>query len=64
MPIIDITLAEGRTEEQLRDLMRRVHDAVEEWGAPAPSIRVLVREVPPTLWLSGGATLAESRPVS
>jgi 4-oxalocrotonate tautomerase len=59
MPIVEITLAEGRTEEQLRDLMGRVHDAVEEWGAPATNIRVLVREIPPALWLSGGATLAE-----
>ncbi|WEO75973.1 4-oxalocrotonate tautomerase family protein [Cryobacterium sp. SO2] len=63
MPIIDISLAEGRTDEQLRDLMQRVHNAVEEWGAPASSIRVLVREVPPTQWLSGGTTLAELRGV-
>lgn len=61
MPIIDISVAQGRTDEQLRDLMQRVHDAVEEWGAPADSIRVLIREVPPALWLSGGVTLAEKR---
>ena len=59
MPVIEITLAEGRTEDQLHALMLRVHDAVEEWGAPASSIRVLIREIPPTLWLSGGTTLAE-----
>jgi 4-oxalocrotonate tautomerase len=59
MPFVEISVAEGRTEEQLRDLMGRVHAAVEEWGAPGQSIRVLVREIPPTLWLSGGVTLAE-----
>lgn len=61
MPLIEISLAEGRAEEQLRGLMQCVHDAVEEWGAPASSIRVLVREIPPALWLSGGETLAEKR---
>jgi 4-oxalocrotonate tautomerase len=59
MPLIEISVAEGRTDEALRDLMGRVHSAVEEWGAPGQSIRVLVREVPKTLWLSGGVTLAE-----
>ncbi|TFD46929.1 4-oxalocrotonate tautomerase family protein [Cryobacterium frigoriphilum] len=61
MPLVEITLTEGRTEEQLRDLMRCVHTAIEEWGAPRSSIRVLVREIPPALWLSGGVTLAEQR---
>ncbi|MFC5931099.1 4-oxalocrotonate tautomerase family protein [Cryobacterium melibiosiphilum] len=61
MPLIEITVAEGRTEEQLRELMRGVHNAVEAWGAPATSIRVLVREVPPALWMAGGVTLAEKR---
>ncbi len=59
MPLIEINIAEGRDEQKLRDLMQRVHDAVEEWGAPGQSIRVLVKEVPSTLWLSGGVTLAE-----
>jgi 4-oxalocrotonate tautomerase len=59
MPLIEININEGRSEEQLRDLMGRVHSAVEEWGAPGQSIRVLVREIPATRWLSGGVTLAE-----
>jgi 4-oxalocrotonate tautomerase len=59
MPLVEISIAEGRTEEQLRDLMGRVHDTIEEWGAPGQSIRVLVREVPKARWLSGGVTLAE-----
>jgi len=61
MPFIEVTLAQGRTDEQLRDLMRRVHDTVEDWGAPAASIRIIVREIPPTLWSAGGVTLAEAR---
>lgn len=60
MPFVDISVAEGRTQEELRALMQEVHEAVHRSiGAPEPSIRVIVREVPLTQWLSGGATLAE-----
>ena len=59
MPLVEISIAKGRNEEQLRDLMERVHHAIEEWGAPGQSVRVLVREIDPKLWLSGGVTLAE-----
>lgn len=60
MPHIAISLAEGRTPEQLRGLLRAVHAAVEaELDAPAASIRVILTEVPRSHWLSGGETLAE-----
>jgi 4-oxalocrotonate tautomerase len=60
MPLVQISIAEGRTPEQLRTLMAEVHEAVVRAIDAAPSsVRVLVTEVPPTLWLSGGATLAE-----
>lgn len=60
MPIVNINVARGRTPEQLRTLMTEVHDAVERaLDAPSASIRVLVNEVEPGLWLSGTQTLAE-----
>ncbi|WP_291053005.1 4-oxalocrotonate tautomerase family protein [Herbiconiux sp.] len=60
MPFIEATVAAGRTPEQLRSLMSELHGAVERsLGAPAQSIRVVVREVPPEHWSSGGVTLAE-----
>ncbi|MBK0418898.1 tautomerase family protein [Leucobacter sp. CSA1] len=60
MPFVEISVAEGRTQEELRSLMQEVHEAVHRSiGAPEASIRVLVREVPPAQWLSGGVTLAE-----
>ncbi|MEA5457027.1 tautomerase family protein [Sinomonas sp. JGH33] len=60
MPIIEITLAEGRSEDDLRRLMQDVHDTVHRSiGAPEASIRVLVRQIAPELWLAGGETLAE-----
>ncbi|KAE8764585.1 tautomerase family protein [Georgenia thermotolerans] len=60
MPLVEVTLTEGRAPEQLRELMRRLHDGVHaSLGANPDSIRVIVREVPRTLWCAGGQTLAE-----
>jgi 4-oxalocrotonate tautomerase len=60
MPLVEVTLAEGRPESQIRDMMDAIHEAVfRTSGSPAPSIRVIVREVAPEHWLSGGQTLAE-----
>lgn len=47
MPIVDITLIEGRTPEAKERLMRKVTDAiVESIGAPPDSIRIILREIP------------------
>ncbi|GAA1648701.1 tautomerase family protein [Georgenia ruanii] len=60
MPLVEVTLTQGRSPEQLRELMRRLHDGVHtSLGANPESIRVIVREVPRTLWCAGGQTLAE-----
>ena len=49
MPLIEVTLAEGRSPEKLRALISRLTEAVVETGvAPKQSVRVIVREVPPT----------------
>lgn len=60
MPIVSISVAKGRDAETLRKCIRAVHEAVRDsLGAPEASIRVLVTEVEPELWSSGGQTLAE-----
>lgn len=60
MPIIDVSIAAGRTPEQLRSLMSELHNAaVKALDAPPASVRVLLREVELDHWLSGGETLAE-----
>ncbi|GAB2985338.1 tautomerase family protein [Amycolatopsis acidiphila] len=60
MPMVEITLAEGRTPQQIRTLLAAVSDAVHRSiGVPKANIRVVVREVPPTHWCAGGVTLAE-----
>lgn len=62
MPLIEVTLGEGRSPEQLRSLIsaltKAAHEAVD---APVDSIRVVLREVPLTHWAAGDVTLAERR---
>lgn len=60
MPLVEVTLGEGRTPDQIRSLLSAVTEAVHtSIGAPVANIRVVVREVPLTHWSAGGVTLAE-----
>ncbi|GAA1021680.1 4-oxalocrotonate tautomerase [Acrocarpospora pleiomorpha] len=62
MPIIDVSLLTGRTESELREMISAVHEAVvRSLGVPSASVRILVREVPPTHWAADGETIAERR---
>jgi 4-oxalocrotonate tautomerase len=60
MPLVEVTLVEGRTPEQLRALISGLTRAASEAvGAPLGSVRVVVREVPATHWAAGDVTIAE-----
>jgi 4-oxalocrotonate tautomerase len=62
MPNVEISLAQGRTEQQIRELISAVHEAVLRTAATRPEhIRVLVREIPQTHWTTGNQTIAETR---
>lgn len=62
MPIIDVTLVEGRTPEQLRALVTALTEAaVSTIDTPRESVRVVVREVPTTHFAAGDVTIAERR---
>jgi 4-oxalocrotonate tautomerase len=62
MPLIEVTLVEGRTPEQLRALISGLTAvAVEAVDAPRETVRVVVREVPATHWAAGDVTIAERR---
>ncbi len=62
MPLVEVTLIEGRRPEQLRRMISEVTRAVSETvDAPAANIRVVIREVPPTNWAAGDVTIAEQR---
>jgi 4-oxalocrotonate tautomerase len=60
MPLIEVTLAEGRNPEQIRAMMHEVHEAVLRTVDTRPEyIRVIVREVPRSHWATGDLTLHE-----
>jgi len=62
MPIVQITLARGRTPEQLEALGAAVTAAVHESvGAPVENIRVVLRECEPEHWFVGGESLTALR---
>ncbi len=60
MPLIEVTLAEGRSPEQIRTMIHEVHEAVLRTVNTQPQhIRVIVREVPRAHWATGDLTLHE-----
>jgi 4-oxalocrotonate tautomerase len=62
VPLVEVTMVEGRTAEQVRALISRLTAAVQEAvGAPLENIRIVIREVPPTHWAAGDVTIAERR---
>ena len=60
MPVIEITLTEGRTQDQLRTLISKVtHAVADSIDAPLESVRVLLRELPATHFAAGDVTIHE-----
>jgi 4-oxalocrotonate tautomerase len=61
MPLIQVTMIEGRSPETKEALIRLLTDgAVQATGAPRDSIRVILQEVPGAHWGVGG--VPKSRP--
>lgn len=60
MPLVEVTLTQGRTPEQLRTLITELTEAVvRAVDAPKQNVRVVVREVPATHFAAGDVTIAE-----
>lgn len=60
MPLIEVTIAQGRSADQIRSMMREVHHAVLRTVDTRPEhVRVIVREVPRAHWATGDLTLQE-----
>lgn len=60
MPLIQVTLAKGRTPEQLKALGEALTAAAESSiGAKRESVRVVLTECEPDHWFVGGETLAD-----
>jgi 4-oxalocrotonate tautomerase len=62
MPLVEVTLTQGRSSAQLRSLIHELHEAVvRAVDAPPANVRVIVREVPPANWASGDVTIEEKQ---
>ncbi len=60
MPIVQVTLTEGRSREEIRSMISKITEAVVESGvAPKANIRVLVSEIPQEHFAAGDVTIAE-----
>ena len=60
MPLVEVSLVEGRAPEQIRSLIHELHEAVVRALAARPAdVRILVRELPATHWAAGDITIAE-----
>lgn len=57
MPLAQIYMIEGRTEEQKKAVIEKVTKALQEAvDAPAQSVRVCIIEMPSTNWGIGGVS--------
>lgn len=55
MPVAQINILEGRTDEQKEELIREVTDAISRsLGAPAESVRIIITEMPKQHFGIGG----------
>lgn len=60
MPLIQVTMLQGRTADQKRKLAQRITDAmVEEAGAKREAIVVAFHEVSKESYASGGILMAD-----
>lgn len=62
MPIIHVEVARGHSENQILELMAGVHRAaVVSLSVAESAVRILVHEVDPDRWFSGGQTIGDKR---
>lgn len=55
MPVLNITILEGRTEDQKQALVSALTNAVHEsLGSPVSDVRIFVNEVSPSNFAAGG----------
>ena len=61
MPLVEITLWPGRSEEVKERIIREVTEALSRSsGAPPEAIEIIIRDVPKTDWGRGGRPYSKS----
>jgi 4-oxalocrotonate tautomerase len=65
MPLIHVTMLEGRTAEQKRALLEAITRATQDTlGVPLDLIRVWVTDVPSDQFMTAGVMKSDSRPAA
>jgi 4-oxalocrotonate tautomerase len=65
MPLVEITMRTGRTDDQVRALVSEVTEAVVNTvHVPAERVRVLVHELEASRIAVGGVTAADATPTT
>ena len=63
MPLVQVTMLEGRTTDQKRKIAQRITDTmVEEGGARREAIIIAFLEVSKESYASGGVLMADKQP--
>ncbi|HLS67153.1 MAG TPA: 4-oxalocrotonate tautomerase [Pseudogracilibacillus sp.] len=62
MPLVQITIMEGRSDEKKERMIKEVSEAVSNsLDAPMENIRVLINEIPSSHWGIAGQSVAKGR---
>ena len=54
MPVVHVYLWDGRTNDQIEEIIEGITDVFVKMGTSAQATRVLVHELPKTHWGKGG----------
>ena len=60
MPIVEVKLWEGRTDEQIKEIIAGITDVFVKMGSKPESVRVLIQPYPKKNWGQGGKPASES----
>lgn len=62
MPIVHIDLIEGRTDDQLKQMVKEVTDAIERTAiAPRDDIRIVINEMKKNNYSVGGTLKSDAK---
>jgi 4-oxalocrotonate tautomerase len=62
MPLVEIHLLEGRTNEQKKAMLGAVTRAIQESiGCPIETVRIWIQEIPRTEYMSAGVLASEKK---
>ncbi|NHJ85870.1 MAG: 4-oxalocrotonate tautomerase [Asgard group archaeon] len=62
MPIVQVNLWPGFSEEKLKEVIKGITEVFTNMGIPAQAVEVIIYEVPKTHWGIEGKPATEARP--